>query len=202
MSPLEDQTPNILERWGITVEELSKAILDNGSLRGMVFGYVAEVKLRKLLELNPHVSFITKEDDHNRQRKGDLRIVYRGHEFIVESKSLQTSSIKLLPNGSWIGKSQVDGSDRRTVRFADGSSLETTLLLPGEFDVLAVNCFAFEEDWYWVFARNSDLPHSTYSKYTPAQQAGLLASLVEITKPARGIFTDDLFALLDSMMSE
>ncbi len=33
--------PNILELWSITIEELSNAIFGNGSLRGMIFGYVA-----------------------------------------------------------------------------------------------------------------------------------------------------------------
>jgi hypothetical protein len=193
---------NILEKWGISVEELSKAILENGSLRGMVFGYVAEIKLRELLEANSDVSFVTKDNDHNRKQKGDLRIVFKGHEFVLESKSLQTNSIKQFPDGSWRGKTQVDGSDRRTVKFADGSSLETTLLLLGEFDVLAVNCFAFENCWFWLFARNYDLPHSSFSRYTPTQQAGLLASLVEVTKPAKGIFTTDLFGLLDSMIAD
>jgi hypothetical protein len=96
----------------------------------------------------------------------------------------------------------VDGSDRRTVRFADGSSLETTLLLPDEFDVLAVNCFAFGDVWHWVFARNRDLPRSSYAKYSPAQRQGLLASLVQVQKPTTGIFTADLFGLLDSMLAD
>ncbi len=193
---------NILERWGITVEELSKAILENGSLRGMVFGYVAEVKLRELLEANPDVSFVVKGDDHDRKRKGDLRIIYKGRNFLLESKSLQTNSIKRLADKSFAGKAQVDGSDRRTVTFADGSRLETTNLLVGEFDVLAINCFAFEDVWFWVFAQNEDLPRSTYRKYTPVQQSSLLATLVAVTKPVSGMFTDNLFALLDAMIAE
>jgi hypothetical protein len=197
-----DSKPNILEQWGISVEDLSKAILENGSLRGMVFGYVAEIKLRHLLEENSEVSFVVKHDDHDRKRKGDLRIVYKGQEFLLESKSLQSNSVQQLPDGSWRGKTQVDGSDRRKVKFADGSSLETTLLLVGEFDVLAINCFAFESQWFWLFARNRDLPRSIFAKYTPTQQASLIASLVEVTKPAYGIFTTDLFALLDAMIAE
>ncbi len=193
---------NILEHWGISVEELSTAILENGSLRGMVFGYVAEIKLRQLLEQNPLVSLIVKDNDHDRTRKADLRIRYRDVEFRLESKSLQTNSIKKLPDGTFTGKTQVDGSDRRLVRFADGSSLETILLLPNQFDVLAVNCFAFEDTWYWLFARNSDLPRSSFKRYTPEQQRGLLASLVEVHKPARGVFSDDLFVLLDQMMAD
>lgn len=193
---------NILEHWGISVEELGEAILKNSSLRGMVFGYVAELKLRQMLEDNPNIEFMVKDDDHDRQRKGDLRIRYRGFEFRLESKSVQTNSVKHLPNGTWVGKTQVDGSDRRTVQFPDGSSLETTLLLRGEFDILAVNCFAFGGVWYWVFAKNSDLPRSSYKKYTFAQQQSLLASLVAVHKPAQGIFTSNLFALLDQMVLE
>jgi hypothetical protein len=166
----------------------------------MVFGYVAEIKLRELLEANSQVELIIKVDDHDRKRKGDLRIRYKGREFRLESKSLQTDSVKQLPDGTWTGKTQVDGSDRRMVRFEDGSSLETTLLLPGEFDVLAVNCFAFEDAWFWLFAKNQDLPRSNFAKYTPAQRQGLLASLVTVQKTATGIFTPDVFALLDTMI--
>ena len=193
---------NILEQWNVTVDELSDAILSNGSLRGMVFGYVAEIKLRELLQARADVTELVKDDDHDRQRKGDLRVVYKGHEFRIESKSLQTKSVKRVANGGFIGQAQVDGSDRRTVRFADGSTLETTLLLPDEFDVLAINCFAFEDKWQWVFVNNSDLPRSTYRKYTPVQQSNLLASLVTVTLPVSGAFTTDLFELLDQLISQ
>jgi hypothetical protein len=191
---------DVFQHWGISPEQLSQAILENGSLRGMVFGYVAEIKLRELLSAHPNIELVVKNDDHDRTRKSDLRVRYRGREFRVESKSLQTNSIKRLPDGTWTGKTQVDGSDRRMVRFEDGSSLETTLLLPGEFDVLAVNCFAFEDSWFWLFAKNQDLPRSSFAKYTPAQRQGLLASLVSVQKPATGIFTPDIFALLDTMI--
>ena len=193
---------NILEQWNVTVDELSDAILSNGSLRGMVFGYVAEIKLRELLQARADVTELVKDDDHDRQRKGDLRVVYKGHEFRIESKSLQTKSVKRVASGGFIGQAQVDGSDRHTVRFADGSTLETTLLLPDEFDVLAINCFAFEDKWQWVFVNNSDLPRSTYRKYTPVQQSNLLASLVTVTLPVSGAFTTDLFELLDQLISQ
>ena len=191
---------NILEQWNVSVDELSDAILSNGSLRGMVFGYVAEIKLRELLQARTDVTELVKDDDHDRQRKGDLRVIYRGHEFRIESKSLQTKSVRRVANGGFAGQAQVDGSDRRTVRFADGSTLETTLLLPNEFDVLAINCFAFEVKWQWVFVKNSDLPRTTYRKYTPVQQANLLASLVTVTLPVSGAFTTDLFELLDQLI--
>jgi len=69
---------NILEQWEISLDELSEAILANGSLRGIVFGYVAELKLRELLERHPDVSALGKGDDHDRKKKGDLRLMYSG----------------------------------------------------------------------------------------------------------------------------
>jgi hypothetical protein len=62
----------ILDEWDITAEELSRAINENPSLRGMVFGYVAEVKLKELIKSFPGVTYFTKFDDHNRKKKGDL----------------------------------------------------------------------------------------------------------------------------------
>ena len=193
---------NILEHWSVTVEELSQAILENGSLRGMVFGYVAEIKLRELLEGHPDVSDLVKNDDHNRKKKGDLRILYRGHEFKIESKSLQTARNKQLADGTYAGVSQVDASDRRTVSLPDGTQLQTTNLVVGEFDVLAVNCFTFQNQWHFVFARNTDLPRSTFKSYSAAQREHLLATTVAVVWPAQGIFSADLFALLDEMIEQ
>ncbi len=175
----------ILEQWDITSEELTLIMEENPSLKGMVFGYVAEQKLKKWIAAFDDVSYFTKFDDHNRKKKGDLYIVYKDRAFDIESKSLQTATIKRdEERGLWIGKAQVDASDRRAVTFTDGSRLETTLLKKGEFDVLAVNCYAFEDEWRFVFCRNADLPTSTYRRYSPAQQQALLASLVEVTWPS------------------
>ncbi len=143
-----------------------------------------------------------KDDDHDRKKKGDLRIVYRGVEFKLESKSLQTARNKQLPDGSWFGVSQVDASDRRKIFLPDGTSLTTTNLVVGEFDVLAVNCFTFEDEWHFAFARNSDLPRSNYKSYTEEQRAHLLATTVALTWPPTGIFRADVFSLLDEMIAE
>jgi hypothetical protein len=194
--------PNILEFWSITIDELSRAIFGNGSLRGMIFGYVAEIKLRNLLASNPDVTNLVKDDDHDRSRKGDLRIDYKGHEFILESKSLQTNRNRTLDDGSFASVSQVDASDRRMVTLPDGSQLQTTNLLVGEFHVLSVNCFTFENKWHFAFASNHDLPRSTFRGYSEYQRQHLLATTVPVTWPPTGIFTEDIFSLLDSMIEE
>lgn len=192
----------ILERWEISEEEFTELIDQNPSLRGMNLGYIAEKKFHDQFLNRPEITESSKDDDHDRAKKGDRRIRYKGHEFIVEVKSLQTNMCKDLGNGTWAGKSQVDGSDRRIVKFADGSELNTTLLLRGEFDLLAVNCFAFGEKWRFSFAKNSDLPTSSYKKYTEEQRKQLIASLVPVTWPPQAPFTDDPFKILDELIQE
>ncbi|MDR1469403.1 MAG: hypothetical protein LBT00_08935 [Spirochaetaceae bacterium] len=94
-------------------------------LRGMIFGYIAEYKFQSLILNNPLVTSSYKDDDHDRSKKGDRRIVYKGKEFIIEVKSLQTRLVKSFDNDRWEGKTNVDGSDRRIVHFPDGTELNT-----------------------------------------------------------------------------
>ncbi len=190
---------SILARWGISPEVLTQLVDENPSLRGMLLGYVAEYKLSELLEANANVSASMKYDDHDRTNKGDRVVEYKGHRFVVESKSVQTNTVR-EKDGIWIGKAQVDASDRRTVTFADGSRLDTTLLLFGDFDVLAVNCFAFKNEWRWLFCKNADLPCSRYRRYTPEQQQQLIASLVAVSSPPRPPFTENIFDVLEDLI--
>ena len=192
----------ILDRWQISSTELTQAIDENPSLRGMLLGYIAEYKLRTMWFTDrPDVSHYTKHDDHNRKKKGDLVVTYRNKEFTLESKSLQTNSIR-SENGRFVGKAQCDASDRRPVEFPDGTRLETTCLLRGEFDILAINLFAFEDEWRFAFAKNKDLPGNTYRKYTKAQRALLLPSLISVSWPPEPPFRDEPFSLLDELLSE
>jgi hypothetical protein len=166
-----------------------------------MLGYVAEHKLRELIERHPKVSKSRKYDDHDRSRKSDRVISFEGHDFSIEVKSLQTNSIR-RDGERYLGKSQVDGSDRRVITFADGSELNTTLLLRGQFDILAVNCFAFQGRWDFVFALNRDLPTSTFAKYSAEQQRQLIASLVPITWPPEAPFVSDPFPLVQQLLEE
>ncbi len=191
----------ILDRWDISPEELTELVEDNPSLRGMILGYLAELKLEKLWLSGDNVSEVTKYDDHDRKKKGDRVIRYKGQEFIFESKSLQSAMIEKTQEG-WIGKAQVDASDRREVVLPDNSRVTTTCLLKGEFDILAVNVFAFEEKWWFVFAKNADLPTSSYRKYTPYQRQHLLATLVTVHWPPRPPFSDEPFTLMNEIIQK
>lgn len=166
-----------------------------------MLGYVAELKLSELLEKRADISNSLKYDDHDRTKKGDRVVTYKGHRIIVESKSLQSNSVR-RDGDRFVGTAQVDASDRRPVKFSDGSKIETTCLLVGEFDILAVNCFAFESVWRFVFAKNSDLPRSKFKKYSEFQRAGLLASLVPVAWPPEPPFRAEVFPVLDELVRE
>lgn len=193
----------ILEEWDITAEQLTTLLNENPSLRGMLLGYTAELKLKEIITSFPEVSFTTKFDDHNRKKKGDLYIVYHSKAFDVELKSLQSSMIKYdKEHNIWRRKAQVDASDRRTITLPGGKELNTTLLLRGEFDVLAVNCYAFQNKWRFIFAKNSDLPHSNYKKYSEEVRNALIASLIPVSWPPEPPFYSDLKVLLNDMIDE
>ncbi|MBK9007328.1 MAG: restriction endonuclease [Anaerolineae bacterium] len=196
------KTQSILKRWGITERELTELVDQNPSLRGILLGYVAEKKFHDKYLSHPDISEKEKGDDHDRNKKGDRRIVYKGHTFLIEVKSLQTNSVKNLGSGKWTGRAQVDASDRRVVTFPNKTKLNTTCLLRGEFDLLAVNCFAFGEQWRFAFALNSELPENTYSKYTAYQRKHLLPSLITIEWALQPPFTDNPFALLDKLIQQ
>ena len=185
----------------MTPEELTKLVEDNPSLRGMILGYLAELKLEKLWLSGDNISEVIKHDDHDRKKKGDRVIRYKGQEFIFESKSLQSATIEKTQEG-WKGKAQVDASDRREIVLPDNSRVTTTCLRKGEFDILAVNVFAFEEKWRFVFAKNSDLPMSGYRKYSPYQRQHLLATLVTVHWPPRPPFSDEPFTLMNEIIQK
>ena len=190
----------ILEKWDLTAKELTEIINENPSMRGLMLGYIAEYKLRKMHFSDPIFSRVIKDDDHDRRKKGDLRVTYKGHEFLIECKSLQTNTIRTTENG-YSAKYQCDASDRRKVKLSDGSTIETTCLLVGEFDIIAVNLFSFESKWRFAFALNKDLPRSKYRKYSDLQKNELLRSLMPITLPLQKPYVDDIFILLDRLVN-
>jgi hypothetical protein len=186
-----------LSVWDTTEEEIAHAMDVNPSLRGMVLGYVAEIKLKSTILRNPNVSSVHKQNDHNRKIKCDLIIVYKNRQFLIEVKSVQTNSVKT--KGSFkTGLAQVDASDKRKVKFEDGSIANTTLLLRNRFDILAVNCFPFTGKWDFVFCLNNNLPKPISKNYSSHQQNSLIASPVCVSYPCSFPYTDDVFRLMDS----
>jgi hypothetical protein len=225
----------LLDIFDVSLDLLTQVVVENPSLRGMLLGYIAERKLRGLLEGHGRATSFRKDDDHDRKKKGDLVLTYQGFEFKVEVKSLQTNSVEILDasgNSKWIrkilrkkgpgqpnpeyapfwnshrlnamyrGQFQCDASDKRKVEFPDGSSVQTTNLLFGEFHILAAGLFAFREKWDFGFALNSSLPPSTNAIYTEYQRNKLITSMISVTWPLQPPFVSDIYSLLDQLVAK
>jgi hypothetical protein len=198
---LHKKKQNIFDRWGITVKEASEIIESRPSLRGVLFGYVGEYKLKKKLLIDGRITEITPVDNHDRSARGDLIITYKGVNIGVQVKSLQTATVKRT-NGGYMGRFQCDASDRRRVALPNGQEIETTCLVVGGFDLLAVNLFEFGQKWKFAFAKNEDLPRSEHSGYTPEQRRHLLATLMTITWPPQPPFKAEPYRLLDEIVKK
>lgn len=192
----------ILEKWQITAEELTRLVEENPSLRGFLFGYISEYRARTYFDGHEGIETLKKYDDHDRSRKGDISIIYRGKEFKIEAKSLQTNSVVRTGDSSWAGAFQCDASDRRQIRLPNGHTVNTTCLAVGEFDIVAVSLYAFGDEWKFAFAKNSDLPHpgNRSRNVAPEDREYLIKTLIDITWPLQPPFTTDVYALLDSML--
>lgn len=186
----------------ISPEQLVQSIKRAPSLRGMILGYIAEemfeVYVRKtypkLVEAN-----IERHDDHDRRfNKSDRTIAHAGRIYRIQLKSIQTNSIKrCLTSGRLRADVQNDASDRRSVTFADGSTLETTCYLRGDYDILAVPLFPFTGNWTFAYKRNIDCRSSMSDKYTKAQRDQLLATTEILEWPLSDGWSDNLYDLLD-----
>ena len=109
---------SILHDWNLSEAELSEIVEQNPSLRGMLFGYVSEYKVRTTWFERDEFSRVKKYDDHDRSKKGDLSVIYKNTEIRIEVKGLQTNSVQKT-----------------------GEAVQTTCLQVGEFDLLAVSLF-------------------------------------------------------------
>lgn len=192
---------DLLKEWDITAAELAEIVAENPSMRGLVFGFVAEYKLRKMWLHRRGISNLIRPRAHDRKQKFDFGFDYRGRPVRLEVKCLDTPKVKLA-DGVYSGTFQCNASDTTSVTLPDGSQVVTNCLPVGGFDVLAVCLYAFGKTWRFAFALNSDLPRTTWAKYTPAQQAGLLKSAMTISWPLHPPFEKSLFTVLDRLVAE
>ncbi len=107
-------------------------------------------------------------------------------------------------NGRYRWECQCDASDKRRVTFPDKSTLETTNLLFGEFDIFAAGLFSFREKWdhAFGFVLNRDLPHAKGKKYTEYQREHLIDGMIAVTWPLTPPFETDIYVLLDKLVAE
>lgn len=201
-------SPNFLSSWHLTLEELNEMVANNPSLRGFMVGYMAESKIKSYFSNYPEISDVYKPDDHDRSNKCDLVLTYKGRVFSFEIKSLQTNTVKPSKDGSsLVATFQCDASDRRVISLPNGHSVNTTCLKFGDFDIVAVNLFAFTGNWDYAFALNKDLPHATTGKSKksaiPEEDLKyLIKSSIKITYPLQKPFVSNPFILMERLLQE
>lgn len=156
LSPNAVSASSILS--GFSLSDLEALMDENPSLRGYVQGYLAEMMLRRKLLSLPNVESVVKIPDHN-EEKGDFRIMYRNRAITMEVKSIATSSVKHDPmNETWQGTVLVKNTDKRLIEVDGLGEVTSTNIIKGEFDVLAICCFAVRGDWDFVFIESQYLP--------------------------------------------
>jgi hypothetical protein len=184
-------------RWA-DPETLYKVLEEVPSLRGIVYGNVAEVHFSRWLEEKGiPLESQTRDDDHLKTGS-DRTIQLKGRQYTVQVKSMQTNSIAEIEPGVFQANIQVDASDRRTVTLPNGHTVSTTCYVAGEFDILAVPLHPIAGEWDFAFMLNSDLPRTRHSRYSPDDQQYLLKTLVKIRLPLddQSGWTHDLFGLI------
>ena len=197
--------PNFLDSWHITIEELGEMVRNNPSLRGFMVGYMAENKIRRFFSNHQDISDLYKPDDHDRSSKCDIILNYRGQQFRFEVKSLQTNTVRNTADGL-TAKFQCDAYDRRIIELPNGHIVNTTNLKFGDFDIVAVNLFAFTGNWDYAFALNRDLPHATQTRgknknaITKDDLKFLIKTSIEITYPLKHPFVSDPFVLMNQLL--
>jgi hypothetical protein len=193
---------DILGGWGITPTELAEIMAENPSMRGLMFGFVAEYKLKKEWLLRPGITNVARPRSHDRTQKCDFLFDYRKKGIRLEVKCLDTPKVRLLENGTYTGTFQCNASDTTEVSLPNGKRVITNCLVVGGFDILAVCLFAFGKHWRFAFALNDDLPRTTWPKYTEAQRRYLLKSAMPISWPLQPPYEADLFTVLDRLVAK
>jgi hypothetical protein len=183
-------------RWA-TSEGLVEAIRTRPSLRGMTYGYIAELEFAKYLKEELGITDQTVDDDH-KKTKSDITFVFNGKTYTSQVKCLQTTLIKEVKPGFFSAVVQNDASDRRTVTLPNGERIQTTCYVAGEYDILVTTVQPFVGRWKFIFKKNKDLTRSTYRKYTLEQRSYLLATSEKVPYPnyADAGWSEDLLILL------
>lgn len=166
-----------------------------------MFGFVAEYKLRKMWLQRRRILNVVRPRSHDRKQKFDFGFVYKGGAVRLEVKCLDAPKVRIA-DGVYSGTFQCNASDTTSVTLPDGRQVVTNCLPVGGFDILAVCLYAFGKTWRFAFAANTELPRTTWAKYTPAQQAWLLKSTMAISWPLKPPFEKNLFTVLDRLVAE
>ncbi len=119
--------PDLLRSWDLTRAELSEIVAENPSMRGLMFGFVAEYKLKKKWLLRAGIADLIRPGSHDRKQKFDFGFAYKGEKVRVEVKCLDTPKVRYA-DGVYKGTFQCNASDSREIELPNGEKVTTNCL--------------------------------------------------------------------------
>lgn len=151
-------TPDLLS--GFSLADIQYLADNNPSLRGYLQGYLAELKLKSLLESFPGVGSIEKIPDCSSD-KGDFRVGYKGSTIVVESKSFRSYSRRTNTlTESWEASVDCKNPGSRVLEVEGRGQVRSSCIEERRFDVLAVCTWPVTGTWTFLFAPEAFLPRA------------------------------------------
>jgi len=182
----------------MTKEELCYIAENNPCVRGMITGYTSEYHLEKMLRSIEGVTNLYKPDDHDRKKnKSDYILTYKGKTIRIQSKSIQTNSIR-EHGGIFSARVQNDASDKHDIILPNGKKVKCTNYAYGGYDILAVCLVNFTNKMNFCFKLNSECRPCTNSRtISPENSVYLMSTAEKITYPLSGEWTTDILDVMD-----
>lgn len=191
---------DIFTELDISVTELTSLINENVNTYSILYGYSAEIHLRKIFETDDRIESCKKYDDHDTNNRHDLAVMYKGREYTLESKCIQNNSLN-IEDDEWSGKVQVQYSSGHFQDLPNGEQFYSKVREFGEFDILAVATNKLGNGWEFFYALNRDLPMTNAKKIPDEYQHRYVKSHFDIS-PDSEIFVRDPFVLLERLHTE
>lgn len=189
----ENAMQNVSILSGFTMEDIQEMIDENSSLRGYLQGYLAERALKAQIQQIPGVESVTKIPDRDHE-KGDFKVIYKGIPMSIEAKSVMTDSVREdVLTQTWQGAVLVKNTDKREVEVEGIGTITTTKLERGQFDILAICCFAVSGQWDFLFLENRFIPAADESH-------NLLKTRFTVNPGTTPGVTDNLVKLLEKTL--
>lgn len=192
---------------GMDSELFNELMNKKANVAAPVLGGFAELYFRdQHIDSNPNISAVNNPSDHDRSQKYDWIYQYKGHPIRVEVKSIQkgSESVEYTNMGEKVhtGNTQLKNSDPIERTLPDGTVVSPINTKKGNFDILAVCLFRFENEWVFVFAKNEDLPETTSGEIPKDYHHLFLENPIPVQYPTGDLFTTDLEGLMDEIVQE
>lgn len=145
---------------GFSLDDVQALADENPNLRGYLQGYLAELRLKALLESVPGVDRAEKIPDSSSLR-GDFLVEYHGTLLRVEAKSMRSRSEVFNPlTQSWSASVDCKNPGSRLLKVEGRGEVRATCIEERRFDVLAVCTQPVTGEWSFLFAPEVFLPRA------------------------------------------